>query len=224
MMMTRRLVSLVLLGSVAVSAASAEKARKPKPPRQADAYEMKDTHEQERVTIAAEPGDEKQTAPDTRLNYFEHGMMPIRVIVTNHSDRTLTLEDARIDFIAADNTKVQAATPEDLDRRMFELKQVKPKTIPLPAPLPSIHYHSKPVNTKILADEEDFSFKTTTVKPQQTVAGYLFYDMEGLEQPPLKGATLELRRVRWKEEGAEGAVLQSFEIGLRPSAKNKDTK
>lgn len=209
-------VALVL---VAVSAQASDKARTPKPPLPAPQYPEHDTHAAEHVTIAAEPGDTRETAPDTRLKYAEKGMLPIRVIVTNDSDKPLTLEDARIDFIASDNTKVTAATPDDLNRRMYDLKYSAPKKIPLPAPLPSITRHNQPLDTKILADDTDFGFRTTTVPPHSTVAGYLFYDMQGLPDPPLKNATLELRKVRWKAEGsgAAGDVLDTFEIPLGPT-------
>ncbi|MDE1160479.1 MAG: hypothetical protein PW792_00880 [Acidobacteriaceae bacterium] len=202
---------------VVASAAHAEKPRKPTTPFAAGQYPMHDAHASEHVTIAAEPGDTKETQPHTRLDYYEHDMLPVRVIVTNDSDHAVTLSDARIDFITADNQKVQAATPDDLNRRMYELKQSREKSIPLPGPLPSIKYHSKPIDTKIMADDADFGFKTTTVKPHETVAGYLYYDVEGLDKPVLKHAVLELRKVRWQDASGEGAVLDTFEIPLSPA-------
>ncbi|MFC6646660.1 hypothetical protein ACFQBQ_13900 [Granulicella cerasi] len=213
--MRLRTLSTILVLATATSLAHADKPRKPKAPLPAAQYAMHDEHKQEHVTIAAEPGDNKETRPDTRLDYLGHQMMPIRVIVTNDSEKPITLSDARIDFITGDSTKVLAATPDDLNRRFFEMKQAGPKKIPLPGPLPSITYHKKPIDTKILADDADFGFKTTTVKPHETVAGYLFYDMQGLDTPVLKNATLELRKVRWVSgENQQGDALDSFEIPL----------
>jgi hypothetical protein len=220
--MRRRVLSSasVLLGCAGLAfapALHADKPRKPTPPLPAAQYPMHDTHAGEQVTIAAEPGDTKRTQPNTRLDYYDRDMMPIRVIVTNDSSRTLTLDDARIDFIAADNAKIPAATDDDLNRRLFEMKQVKGTKIPLPAPLPTLTIHHKPIDTKILADDHDFGFTTTTVPPHSTVAGYLFYDMQGLDTPPLKNATLELREVRWAgPHGSDGDALDSFEIPLEP--------
>lgn len=177
---------------------------------------MHDAHASERVTIAAEPGDTKQTRPNTRLNYFEHDMMPIRVIVTNDSDFALTLDDARIHFIAGDNMVVPAATDDDLQRRMITLGSAKGTKIPLPMPLPPITVHHN-TDKKIVEDENDFGFQTTTVKPHTTVAGYLFYDMQGLTPPVLKNATLELRKVRFAESNK---ALDSFEIPLSPAQRD----
>lgn len=210
--MLRPRLTLLLLAACAISA-HADKPRKPKPALPAAQYSMHDAHPNEQVTIAAEPGDTKDTAPDTRLNYLEHDMMPIRVIVTNDSDQAVTLDDARIDFIASDNTVVHAATTDDLQRRIFTLKDAKGTKIPLPMPLPSITVHHN-VDKKIVSDDQDFSFKTTTVPAHSTVAGYLFYDIRGLDKPVLDKATLELRKVRF---ASDNRALDSFEIPLHPT-------
>jgi hypothetical protein len=211
---------ILLTASLAILLAtplSAEKARKPIPPLTAQEYPMHDEHELEHVAIAAEPGDTRETAPDTRLDYLANDMLPIRVIVTNDSEFDLTLDDARIHLISADNATIPAATDDELQRRMFTLKSANRK-IPLPLPLPPITVHGN-VDKKILADLEDFGFKTTTVKAHTTVAGYLFYDIQGLRQsntdpPALDHATLELRKVRF---AASNKALDSFEIPLHPT-------
>ena len=201
------------LGALLPLCASAEKARKPAPPQPAASYPMHETHELEHVTIAAEPGDVPETRPDTRVDYFHRDMLPIRVIVTNDSDQDLTLDDARIHFIAGDNTTVPAATDDELQRRLVGLKDAMGKKIPLPLPLPPITVHTN-VDKKITDDLNDFGFATTTVKAHSTVAGYLFYDMQGLDQPALANATLELRKVRWS---STQKALDTFEIPLRPT-------
>jgi hypothetical protein len=193
--------------------ARADKPRKPKPPLPAAQYASHDAHAREQVTIAAFPGDTKDTAPHTRLDYLDHGFLPIRIIVTNDSSQPLSLDDARILFISSDNYTENAATDDDLQRRLFELKSVRGTKIPLPGPLPPITIHHKPVDKKILADDDDFGFKTTTIAPHTTVAGWLYYDVRDLDAPVLKGATLELREVRW---AATNKSLDSFEIPLQP--------
>ena len=209
----RRSLAVVLMVFGCVAGVRADKPRKPAPPKVATEYPFHDEHAQ--VVIAAEPGDTRATQPDTRLDYGTHDMLPMRVIVTNNSDKPLTLDDARIDLILADNTKITAATTDDLNRRMFAMKQVEGTRIPL---IP-VTIHHPPVDTKIMADDADFGFKTTTVAAHATVAGYLYYDTQGMAQPVLKGATLELRKVRWKIENSAvlGDALDSFEIPLAPA-------
>ena len=206
---------IALLGIAPALRMRAEKPRKPPPALSAQEYPMHDAHDSERVTIAAEPGDTKETRPNTRLNYFDHDMMPIRIIVTNDSEFALTLDDARIHLITGDETVVPAATDDDLQRRMVTLGSSKGTKIPLPMPLPPITVHHD-IDKKIVDDENDFGFQTTTIKPHTTVAGYLFYDMQGLDPPVLAKATLELRKVRF---AISNKALDSFEIPLSPTSK-----
>ena len=207
------LLTLTLVTPLALPA-RADKARKPKPALPAAQYPLHETHEKEKVTIAAEPCDTKDTIPNTRLDYYHHGFMPLRVIVTNDSDQALTLDDARIHFIAADNTVIPAATDDDLQRRLFSMKSVTGTKIPMPAPIPSITIHHKPINKQILADDDDFGFQTTTVAPHTTVSGYLFYDVREIDDPVLEHAHLELRKVRY---AATNNPLDTFDIPLKPS-------
>jgi len=203
--------ALALIPLLLAPAAHADKARKPVPPQPASTYASNDTHQ--RVTIAAEPGDTKETRPDTRLDYFAHNLLPIRVIVTNDTDKPVTLDDARIHFITADNAVIPAATLDDLQRRMFTIKGATGKKIPLPLPLPPITVHQN-VDQKITDDDNDFGFQSTTVPPHATVAGYLYYDMQDVDQPFLKNATLELRKVRFQDNAD---YIDSFEIPLHPT-------
>jgi len=194
-------------------AAHAEKARHPVPPQPASTYPCNDTHQ--RVTIAAEPGDVKETRPNTRLDYFSHNMLPMRVIVTNDTDKPVSLDDARIHFITATNAVIPAATLDDLQRRMFTIKGSTGSKIPLPLPIPvPVTTGKKNVDKKILDDDTDFGFPTTTVAPHSTVAGYLYYDMQDVDPPMLNNATLELRKVRF---AGDSGYIDSFEIPLHPT-------
>ncbi|HLI77019.1 MAG TPA: hypothetical protein VKV02_08740, partial [Acidobacteriaceae bacterium] len=113
-----------------------------------------------------------------------------------------------------DNYTENAATDDDLARRLFSKKYAQGTKIPLPAPLPSITIHHPGIDKLITEDGTDFGFSTTTVAPHTTVAGYLFYDTRDINDPVLDHATLELRKVRWASTNKE---LQSFEIPLKPS-------
>ncbi len=194
-------------------AAHADKPRAVPPPLPAAQYASHDTHEQ--VTIAADPGDSKDSAPHTRIDYLAFGFVPIRIIVTNDSAQPLSLDDARILFVAANDVSENAATHEELDRGIFQIRDAKGKRIPLPAPLPSIRTKPKPIDSQIIADDNDFGFKSSTVPPHSTTAGWLFYDVRDLDRDPLKGATIELRKVRWAETNK---ALDTFEIPLVPTS------
>ena len=210
----RRTSFLAAAAAVLVLSALAEKARKATPPLPAAQYPLHETHVEEKVTVAAEPGDTDATAPHTRLDYGHHGFLPMRVIITNDSDEPLDLDEARIRFISADNVIVPAATEEELQRRMFSQKSVAGTKIPMPSPIPSITIHHKPVDKQILADEDDFGFKSTTVAAHSTAAGYLYYDTREIDEPVLVHAMLEVRKAVF---ASSKKVLFPFNIPLKPT-------
>lgn len=193
---TSRLLSLLGLATLLAPVAHADKKREAPPVQPAGKYVAFDAHQAEQVTVAAEPCDDPKSCPFFRLPYLQHGFLPIRVIVTNDSDHALSLDEVRMQFISANSDKIPAALPEDLQRRLFSTKQVTGRKIPLPAPIPSITLHDKPVDKQITADDADFGFQGTTVNPHSTLAGYLFYDVRALDDPALKGAELYVKEIR----------------------------
>jgi hypothetical protein len=175
----------------AVDSRASDKPRKAPPPKSANEYAAFDAHSNEHVTIAAEPCYSEKDCDFFRLPYTSHGLLPVRVIITNDSDTPLSLEDARIQFISANNDKIPAATDDEINRRLFTMHQAVGTKVPgVP-----ITIHHPPVDKKITDDENDFGFTTTTVKPHTTLAGYLFYDVRPLDDTYLKGAELYIKMV-----------------------------
>lgn len=194
--------------------ARADKPRKPTPVNAATTYALHETHAAEKVTIAVEPGDTDATDPDTRLDYLHHGYMPLRIIVTNDSDQPVELDEARILFVAADNSVTNSATEDDLQRRMFTIKSTQPTKVPL-VPL-TIHH--PPVDKKIAADMDDFGFLTSRIEPHSTAGGWLFYNVRDLDDPVLENSTLELRTIRFvAAAGRPGKTLDTFLIKMKPT-------
>jgi hypothetical protein len=170
-----------------VTLAASDKAPPAKP---ADSYAALDTHPSEHVTIAADPCDDPKQCSFFRLPYIQHGLLPVRVIVTNDSDHALSLEDARMQFISANNDKIPAATEEDINRRLFTMHSAQGTKIPL-TPI-TIHH---PIDKKVTLDDNEFGFKGTTVNAHSTLAGYLFYDIKDLDDPALRHAELYVKMV-----------------------------
>jgi hypothetical protein len=163
---------------------------KSSPAKAAAEYPDADTHPAEHVTIAAEPCDDPKQCSFFRLKYIEHGLLPVRVIITNDSDHALSLDDARMQFITAANDKIPAATEDDINRRLSTIKNDRGTKIPI---IPITVHH--PVDKKITQDDQDFGFKSTRVQPHSTLAGYLFYDIKDLDEPALKGAELYVKMI-----------------------------
>jgi hypothetical protein len=179
---------LAALGTLPTAYAADKKAPPTKPITEYPAF---DTHPAEHVTIAIDPCNDQKDCSFFRLPYVAHSLIPIRIIINNDSDKTLSLDDARFQFISANNDKIPAADLEEINRRLFTFKSTQGTKIPI---IP-ITVHHAPVDKKITQDDADFGFKSTTVQPHTTLAGYLFYDIKPLEDPALKGAEIYIKMI-----------------------------
>jgi hypothetical protein len=183
--------TLFLLLPFALLTLPAQAANKLPPAKPASTYPASDTHPDEHLTIAADPCDDPHLCPFFRLPYLQHGLLPIRVIFTNDGDRALSLDDARIQFLSANDDTIPAATEDEINRRIFTFHSTQPIRIPL-IPIP---IHRTPVDKKITQDTNDFGFSGTVVNAHSTLAGYLFYDVKDLDDPALRHAQLYIKMV-----------------------------
>ncbi len=177
-----------------------------------------EVHDDEKVAIAAEPYETKEKGSLFRVDYIDHGVMPVRLIVTNNGNRPISLRDARILFQTAEGDRIQAAEPEDVERLMTR-KERQGGKIPLPGPLPPIKLKPKASNKEIEADFDTFEYQALVVEPHTTRAGFLFYDVSQLDEP-LKGAKLHLHMLR----DADGNELYYFEIPFDKYLKSKSSQ
>ncbi|SNT07032.1 hypothetical protein SAMN05421770_10432 [Granulicella rosea] len=177
-------------------------------PKPAGQYPAFDRHETEKVTVAAEPCSDPEKCKFFRLEYVQHGFVPVWVIITNDRDQALTLDEVRIQYLPSEGDKIPAATDEDLNRRLFQGKNAIDKRLPI-IPIPIKH---TPVDQKITADDNDFGFKSLVVAPHTTAAGYLFYDVRGVDDPVLKHAELYLRKILTTDAKGDKVELFGFTI------------
>jgi hypothetical protein len=184
----------------------------------ATAFAAVEVHDDEKVAIAAEPYDTKEKAAIFRVDFLGHGVMPVRLIVTNNGNRPINLRDARILFMTASGDKIQAAEPEDVERLMTR-KEREGTKIPMPGPIPNIKLKPKTSNKEIEEDFDTFEYGALVVEPHTTRAGFLFYDVSDLEHP-LKGAKLHLHKLR----DADGNELFYFEIPFDKYLKSKSSQ
>jgi hypothetical protein len=187
----------------------------PPPVQPATSFAAVEVHEDEKVAIAAEPYDTKEKAGIFRVDYLGHGVMPVRLVVTNNGNRPISLRDARILFMTAAGDKIQAAEPEDVERLMTR-KEREGGKIPMPGPIPNIHLKPKASNKEIEEDFNTFEYGALVVEAHSTRAGFLFYDVSELDNP-LRGAKLHLHKLR----DADGNELFYFEIPFDKYLKSK---
>lgn len=190
----------------------------PPPVQPATSFAAVEVHDKEQVAIAAEPYDTKEKESIFRVDYLSHGVIPVRLIITNQGERPISLKDARILFETAEGERIQAAEPEDVERLMTR-KERQGSKIPMPGPLPSIHTKPKASNQEIEQDFDTFEYQALVVEPHTTRAGFLFYNVSDLRHP-LRGAKLYLRELR----DADGNELFFFEIPFDKYLKSKSSQ
>ena len=185
-----KLVLLFVAGAALPAAAHDHKVPAVQP---ATSFAAVEVHEKEKVAIAAEPYDTKEKESIFRIDYLSHGVMPVRLIVTNLGDRPISLRDARILFQTPAGDRIQAAEPEDVERLMTR-KEREGGKIPLPGPIPNIHMKPKASNKDVEAGlRAEYEYGALAVEPHTTRARvYLFYDVSELDDP-LKGSKLGTR-------------------------------
>jgi hypothetical protein len=206
----------LLVAGVALSAMGTTHA--PPPVQPATSYPAVEVHDKEKVAIAVEPYDTKEKESIFKVDYLGHGVMPIRLIVTNNGDRPISLRDARILFYTAGGDKIQAAEPEDVERLMT-LKERQGKKIPMPGPIPAIKTKPKASNQEIEQDFNTYEYGALVVEPHSTRAGFLFYDVSQLDHP-LEGAKMHLHKLR----DADGNELFFFEIPFDKYLQSKSSQ
>lgn len=178
----------------------------PPPVQPASSFAAVEVHDKENVAVAVEPYDTREKESIFRVDYLGHGVMPVRLIITNNGDKPVSLRDARILFVTAAGDKIQAAEPEDVERLMTRTDR-EGKRVPMPTPFPPIKMKPKGSNQDIEHDFDTFEYEALVVEPHSTRAGFLFYDVSQLDHP-LRGARMHLRKLR----DADGNELFYFEI------------
>jgi hypothetical protein len=199
----KQLSRLLAVAALLLPAAFAEKS--PPPARAATTYPAVDVHPSENVAVAADPLDSRDKESFFQIDYLKAGYMPVRLIITNNSGATIKLDQVRAYFVTADGDKLQAADTDDVERRTNDVGSDPNKRMERPPLLRGI---GKPKNKdpKIQADFRLADFADLAVAPHETQSGYLFFDINGMENP-LAGAKLLVRGI----EAGDGTQLFYFE-------------
>jgi hypothetical protein len=206
--MLRQVLTVFIIAAVLLSptATFADK-KKPAPPRafHAATYPARETHDQEKVTIAADPYDMPDKAKVFEVPYKEIGFLPIHIVISNDGGDAVVVTNAEIQLITVDRVKISPALQGDVSRRLVESPGRQDKPNPFPWP------QRKKKDMAKLAEEEidTLGFHAKAVEPNSTQAGFVFFDVSGLKNP-LAGAYLMITGLK----NSEGGELFYFEIPL----------
>jgi hypothetical protein len=166
-------------------------------------YPAHDHHGTENVTVGLDPYDTPAKAKIFVVNYRDHELLPILLVITNDSDQPVELSDIKAELVTAHRTKLTPATSDDLHRR---ITHVRPSGTKYPLPFPKT---KGGVDSKELNEIESAQFRAKAVEPRGSQGGFLFFDVSDLPNP-LAGANFYLTGVR----NSSGHELMYFEIPL----------
>ncbi len=173
----------------------------------AKTYPSKDAHTNEKVTVAV---DVYNSAPKDDIfitHYSQEGILPIFLVITNDGDQPISLKNMGAQLVTARRAKLEALDVEDVFRRVAHIqgssnpRQVGPITLP-----------GGNKNKKAQQQMDEITrahFAAEAVEPHTTRSGFLFFDVENVQQP-VTGAHLYLTGVR----DDRGNELMYFEIPL----------
>src|SRR3954462_13920820 len=84
----------------------------------AKTYPAHETHDDEKVTIAADPYDmPDKTAGVFTVDYKSEGMLPIFLIFSNDGDQIISMANLHVKLITRKRVKIEPSQPEDIYRR-----------------------------------------------------------------------------------------------------------
>jgi hypothetical protein len=172
----------------------------------AQTYPAHDEHANEGVTVGLDPYDMGDKTNIFTVHYREVGFLPIFVVVTNDSDKPISVSASKAEFVTYDRSKIPPATQDDIFRRIARpIGEVSPNPLPLPWPKKPKGSVSKEVQEEV----ENSQFAARAVEPHSTQSGFMFFDVAGIDTP-LAGAHFYLTGVR----DSRGTELMYFEVPL----------
>ena len=177
-------------------------------PADAKAYPAHDTNEKDKVTVAADPYDlPDKTQGVFRIKYAEEGLLPVLLIITDDSGQAIALTDMQVELVTRKRVRIAPATEDDIYRRIARqpMRGDQPSSNPLPFP--------KKIRRSLKKEEiqevQDSRFAAKAVEGHATQAGFLFFDVENIDNP-LAGAHLYISGLR----NSQGQELIFFDIPL----------
>jgi hypothetical protein len=160
----------------------------------ANSYPARSYDGQQKITIAADPYDTPDKAQIFAGDYYDSGLLPVRLIVSNDGDAPIALTDLKVEFVTHMRDKLTPLRTEDIERRLSRTDSRPDERAQIPLPLP----HRKPkkaVKEEVEDEINRAQFLAKAVEPHSTQSGFLFFDVQDIRNP-LAGATIYVSGIR----------------------------
>ena len=172
----------------------------------AKTYPAHETHDNEKFSIAADPYDmPDKTAGVFTVDYKQEGLLPIFMILSNDGDQPVSLMNMKVTLVTRKRVKIDPSQPEDIYRRLTRATSRPDERSRFPIP----HKRNKGISEATRDEVENSQFLARAVEAHANQAGFLFFDVQGLDNP-LAGAKLEITGLM----DAKGNELFFFEIPM----------
>jgi len=164
----------------------------------ASSYSTRQTND--KVTVAAVAYDSEELAHTAfgKLNPYQHGILPVLVIIQNDTDQALKLDHLTVEYTGVDNHHVDATPVHDVQT----LGGVPPPKMPNGSPIP----HRKYKNPLNAFEIEGRAFAAKILPAHESANGFFYF--QTTHRP---GAKFYLTGIK---EAATGKDIFFFEVPL----------
>jgi hypothetical protein len=178
----------------------------------ASTYASKDSQSNEKITAAI---DLYNTAPKEEIfsiHYMQEGILPVFFVITNDSDKPISVTKMSAELVTATHAKLQALSVDDVMRRVAHASgsSTNPGRVGT-IPIPGGNKNKKAQQQ--LEEVNRARFAAFAVEPHSTQSGFLFFDIEDVRDPT-QGAHIFLTGLR----DAGGNELMYFDIPVTPAS------
>jgi hypothetical protein len=187
---------------LSIAAASGAEKDKPKfTPGPVDSYACRQAIQ--KVTVAAQPfrTDDETSAAFGKLNPNRYGVLPVLVVIQNDTDKAISLETLKVEFLGVDRERVDATPAADL--KYLQGPNQPKYGSPIPGRGTHIPKKKSPLN---VWEIEGRAFTARMLPPKETASGFFYF-----RAPYRTGSKLFVRGIR---EAGTGNEWFYFEIPL----------
>ena len=195
--MSLRLPIALLLGA-SIAAWGIDKDKIRFQPGAASSYEDKQTISG--VTIGAQTFDNAETAKTAfgKLHPYEHGVLPVLVVIQNDSKQTIRLDSMQVLYTDRDGNRIEATPASDVPYTRGPRRPNFSGQLPIPLPK-----KKNPLMDPVI---EQRAFAAKMVPPGDSVHGFFYF-----QTPHRRGSQLYIKGLREAQSGQE---LFFYEIPL----------
>jgi hypothetical protein len=176
----------------------------------AGTYPSKDSQPAEKITVGIDLYNSAPKDDIFNTHFMQEGILPVFLVITNDGDKPISMTKMSAQLVTATRAKMDALTADDIVRRVAHISASS--TNPGHAGSIPIPFGNKNKKLQQQLDEINRArFNAFAVEPHSTQSGFLFFDIEGV-QNPIQRAHIYLIGVR----NGSGQELMYFDIPVAP--------